>query len=407
MKKALYITNLGLMDNLGMTQILPYITGLAERGIGLRVLSYEKKENLENKSKIRDVENRLKLHAIKWTALRYHNRWGNLYDILAGFFIVTALIFRDRTDIIHARASIPIILGWPIARLSGRKIIYDRRGTMKGDFIDDVNLENIFSLKFLSDILGKIDKFFMGHSDAVVVLSERSKELLKKNELAGKEKVVCDSIPCCVDMNRFKQRNGQTDEGVDLRGKFVVAYAGSLGTCYLLNEMIDFFKALKETNKNAFFLIITHSDGQVSRSCFSNKRIACQDYAIVDVGPDEVSLWLRKCACSVMFIKEVECKIGSSPTKFAESLASGVPVIINKGIGDTEEIVCVNRIGCLVESLDDEGYRRALSCLGELLKDEAALKKRCKDVAGRFFSMELGIEKYEGIYNHIYEREVR
>ena len=45
--KALYITNLGLLDNLSQTQILPYLFGLAGKGINITILSFEKRKYLE------------------------------------------------------------------------------------------------------------------------------------------------------------------------------------------------------------------------------------------------------------------------------------------------------------------------------------------------------------------------
>lgn len=401
MKKALYITNLGLMDNLGMTQILPYITGLAREGIGFTVLSYEKKDNLRSGGRIKKIKKILDANAIKWIRLEYHNRWGNLYDMLIGVAVTTKLILEDRIDVVHARASIPILISWPLAKLFGKKTIYDRRGTIKGDFIDDVNLKNIFFTGFFPRMLDSIDRFFVRHSDAVIVLSERSKQLLKKGELVDKERVICDSIPCCVDIKKFANADYADENSINLRDKFVMAYVGSLGTCYLLNEMIDFFRTLKERVENAFFLVISHSDKGMIHEHFSNKQVADRDYAIMDVRPEEVPRWLAKAGCSVMFIKEVECKIGSSPTKFAESLAAGVPVIINKGIGDADALVGKNRIGCIVESLNRSGYLKALSGLTELLKDPLSLKKRCKDAAGAHFSMGRGIEKYKSIYEKL------
>lgn len=401
MKRALYVTNLGLMDNLGMTQILPYITGLAEKGIKFTVLSYEKDENLKNRNKVNDTKNTLNKYAVKWTALLYHNRWGNLYDIFVGVFRAAALILKDKIEVIHARASIPIIMGWPLARLFNRKIIYDRRGTMKGDFIDDVNLKNVFSFGFFSDIADSLDRFFVRHSNAVIVLTERSKELLKKNELAVGKGVICDFIPCCVEQERFRETDDADISTIDLNDKFVISYVGSLGTCYLLEEMVDFFKALRKERKNTFFLIVSHSDKEMINSVFSAKGVSERDYAVVHADPSEVPLWLGKSDCSIMFIKKVECKIGSSPTKFAESLASGVPVIINRGIGDAEDIVRTNRIGCIVESLDEKGYSKALSSLTELLKEGTLLKNRCKETSGRLFSIELGVEKYKAIYDSL------
>jgi len=400
-KRSLYISNLGLMDNLGMTQILPYIKGLAERGVEFTIISYEKKEHIDNKHKIKHLKRILDKYGIKWVTLQYHRRWGNIYDIIVGIFAAVKALFRSRIDTVHVRASIPMIFGFPIAKIFGKKIIYDRRGTMKGDLIDDVNIRNVFSVNFLANILERIDRFFIRHSDAVIVLSEKGKKFLKERDLTDRQDTACEAIPCCVDINRFVNSGSTVQQALNLSNKFVITYVGSLGTCYLLDEMIDFFNVLKKIEKNAFFLIVSHSDKKMIESKFVNKQVFKESYTIVNVSPDEVSDWLSKSKCSVMFIKEVECKIGSSPTKFAESLAAGIPVIINKGIGDTEDIVRSNRVGCIIESLDEISYRSSISCVQELLKDKTSLEHRCQQTAERLFSMKLGIEKYEKIYESL------
>jgi len=395
--RSLYISNLGFLDNLGMTQILPYIKGLADRGIRFTALTFEKSDKPGYEKKCETMKGLLAERGIKWTWLAYHRRWGNLLDIFAGFFIACFLALRDRADILHVRSSIPVMIGWPVARLLGKKIIYDRRGTMKGDFVDDVNLTNIFSKGFFPNALDALDRFFLRHSDGVVVLSEKSRDLLKRNELSGK-RTPCDYIPCCVEPERFAREAPGPFTAPASPGRPVLAYVGSVGTCYLLGHMIDFFKALREEAGGGFFLVISHSEPGAIKAKFAEKEVPPGNYAVVDASPDEVPAYLKTADLSVMFIKEVECKIGASPTKLAESLASGVPVVINSGIGDADEIIRENRAGCIVKDLSAEGCRKAAAASLELIKEGDALKKRCRELAGRFFSMKMGIDKYASLY---------
>jgi len=399
-KKTLYISNLGLLDNLGVTQILSYLEGLAKEGYKITIMSFEKSENTENISKIKKVEDILSLHRIKWLRLRYHNRWGNILDIIVGTFVAAHTIIKDKIDVIHARASIPMIFGWPLAKIFKKRIIYDRRGTMYGDFIDDVNVKNLFSVKHFSVFLEKIDTFFMRHSDAVIVLSEKSKTLLEDKGVFKGTGAICEWIPCCVDLKRF-EKNVSVEHTLEIGDKFVVSYVGSLGTCYLLDRMIDFFKVLEQKRKNAFFLVVSHSSTRMVEEAFSKKGVSCGKFAIIDSDPKDVPFWIEKSVCSVMFIKEVECKIGSSPTKFAESLAAGIPVVINRGIGDTEDIIRRKKIGCVVDGLNEAGYKKAITDLEGLIKENDELKERCKKVAKELFSLEEGIERYKTVYNRV------
>lgn len=398
--KSLYITNLGLLDNLARTQVLPYLEALAKGGVGLEILSFEKRDNLRDIAAVDEMKSRLKRAGIGWSRLRYHRRWGNVWDVLAGSAKSLQLIMKYRIGTLHARSSIPILIAWPIAKSLGLKLIYDRRGTMSGDFIDDVNIRNVFSFGGLARVVDAFENFIMRHSDAVIVLSDKALGLLKKDAGLSRSGAVIESIPCCVDLSRFDHSKGAIPAASEAGGKFTICYLGSLGTCYLLKEMADFFMELKRRKPDAFFLIISHTDKAYIEETLIKEGLEQKDFRIISLKPDEVGQYLSQCRFGIMFIKPVECKIGSSPTKFAESLAAGVPVIVNKGIGDTEEIILKERIGVVVEGFDAGSFEKAISRMFDLLKTEG-LKDRCVETAEKYFSLGLGIERYLDVYKKI------
>ena len=66
-------------------------------------------------------------------------------------------------------------------------------------------------------------------------------------------------IPCCTDENLFQSKN-ISDKREELgikKDDFILSYVGSIGTWYMLDEMLDFFKVLNEKKPNAKFLFIT------------------------------------------------------------------------------------------------------------------------------------------------------
>lgn len=396
--KALYITNLGLLDNLGQTQILPYLEGLSKKGISVHVLSFEKMRNLCNRPYVEDAEKRLKGMGIEWKRLLYHRRWGNLWDVLTGSLKALKITITEGISILHARATIPVLIAWPIAKILRRKIIYDRRGTMAGDFVDDVNKENIFSIRAFSFMVNAIDRFIMRHSDAIIVLSERALGMLKGDRYIRAGEKIVEAIPCCADISKFRDNSPKEFES-ELNGRFVVSYVGSLGTCYLLKEMAEFFKVFKKKKQDALFLIISHTDKNFIENTLKKQGLLPEDdYIIKNLKPDEVPGYLKSCKFSIMFIKDVDCKIGSSPTKFAESLAAGIPVIVNRGIGDTENIIRMQKIGVMPRSLDPASYEDAAGNILSLLDEGGTLEQRCIETANKYFSLELGIERYKDIY---------
>lgn len=398
--KTLYITNLGLLDNLGQTQILPYMEGLSRNGIKMHVLSFEKKENLKHRHYVESIEKKLNDSGVEWTKLAYHRRWGNLWDLTVGLIRIFKIVIDRGIFILHARATIPILMAWPVAKLLKRKIIYDRRGTMVGDFVDDVNRKNIFSIKIFSFIVNTIDRFIMRHSDAIIVLSQKVFEILKEDRYFSGAQRIIKYIPCCTDMSRFSNSNAKRELKLNLDGRFVVTYVGSLGTCYLLKEMCEFYKVFKKKKDNILFLIISHTSKVFIEDVLRKQGLLPEgDYVILKASPDEVPAYLARSDFSIMFIKDVDCKIGSSPTKFGESLAAGIPVIVNKGIGDTEDIINREKVGVIVDGLNIHSYKKAISEAFALSGERGDLKNRCIETADKYFSLDLGIERYAKIYS--------
>jgi len=93
-------------------------------------------------------------------------------------------------------------------------------------------------------------------------------------------------------------------------------------------------------------------------------------------------------------------KLGSAPTRLAEVLGCGLPVVANDGVGDVAGIVRQNKVGVIVDGHDPVQMRAALDELKVLMQDPD-LPGRCRATAEAIFSLEAGTEAYRGIYASI------
>jgi glycosyltransferase involved in cell wall biosynthesis len=100
------------------------------------------------------------------------------------------------------------------------------------------------------------------------------------------------------------------------------------------------------------------------------------------------------------FIRPIPSKRASCPTKFAEGLASGLPVICNRGIGDLDDIVEREGVGVLIDGFSEAAYSAALRRLKGLLEDPG-LSGRCRRLAETRYSVELGVDAYHGLYTEL------
>ena len=158
-------------------------------------------------------------------------------------------------------------------------------------------------------------------------------------------------IPTCVDLELFDPAKVSDEAKFKLRNKlgikegdFVLLYLGSLGTWYMMKEMMVFFEQLKEEKPAAKFLIVTQDHFDLS--CFRLR----ESIIVSSASRLEVPLFISLASASITFIKPTFSKKASSATKFGEILAMNIPIFINAGWGDVELIF--GKIPHLIVHLD-------------------------------------------------------
>jgi len=233
-------------------------------------------------------------------------------------------------------------------------------------------------------------------ADEIVVLTEAAKTILKKKFHLRHISV----IPCCVDVALFNP-GGNGRKMSLLPQRFLVTYLGSVGTFYQLEEMIHFFSLLQRKITNAFFLIVTNGKPQQVSEILGRYGLKSQDCLVTSFPYHQVPEVLKQSKITLIFYHRPLSGPACCPIKFGESLSCGVPVIINVGIGDCEEIVRRERVGVVVADYSPEAYLQAIQQIEDLLKEGKVLRERCRNVARKYFHLESGVEKYFNIYQRL------
>ena len=404
MTKALYISYNAITEPIVQSQVMPYLKALSERGIKFYLLTFEKKK-MDNDEKMK-ILNTLKRQSgngldIEWFHLNYHKSPtipATGFDIVNGFIRACGIIIKKKINIIHARAVTSALIGYPAAKILGRKFIFDTRGIDSEEYVDAGSWKRD---GFKHRITGMLEGMLTRSSDHVVVLTERFLEIFK--EKYKRRNINFSVIPCAVETGIFSGNKGAGNKLADrlgIRDKFVIAYVGSLGTWYMLDEMVKFFRIFSQTIPNSHFLIVSQTDKKYSQDAIKKNNIDASSVTL-DTAPHRlIPEYLSICQAGIVFIKPVFSKLSSSPVKFGEYLASGLPVIINRGIGDTEEIVRQNRVGVVLNGFGEKDYSQAISEL-RVLFDDKGLAERCRRTAKTYLSIENAVDKYENIYNDL------
>ncbi|MFN7948471.1 MAG: glycosyltransferase [Blastocatellia bacterium] len=400
--RTLYFCYFGLREPLVQTQVLPYLRHLARSNLQVHLLTFETESTREwPEEEVREWQERLKEVGIQWHSLTYHKRpslLATLYDILAGTVIAMQLGWRHQITVFHARSHVAAVMA-ALARLLVRtRLIFDIRGFMPEEYAD----AGVWRQNSLAFRLTKAaERWLLKSADGFVVLTERARQILFNQPDAQPVRPVA-VIPCCVDTARFLaagRSREQMREFLGVTDRQVILYTGALGGWYLTEQMADFLAQAHRRNTTTFSLILTQSRPELISEPLSRAGVNTKDYLVRRVSPDEVPEYLRASDFALSFIKPCYSKLSSSPTKIAEYLISGLPVISNRGIGDLDQVIGQDRVGVLLNDFSATAYAEALDQV-QKLKNDPDLPGRCRQSALNRFDLDrVGGPRYLALYD--------
>lgn len=408
-RHILYLSYDGLTDPLGSSQVLPYVLGLEKSGYRFTLISFEKPDRFaEGEASVRET---LAGRNIRWIPLPYHKNppvLSTLLDLRSLNRAVKNLLKDDPFGLVHCRSYITALTGLRLKQKHGIPFVFDMRA-----FYPDERADAGLWKKD-HPVFGRVYRYFkkkenefLRAADHTVVLTHAGATLMREGKLTGSPFTgELSVIPCCADMDHFdyaRVTEAQTQAKRNELGiapeTFVLGYSGSVGTWYLLPEMLDFFKQLLARNNNALFLLLTRDRAEDILAQARKKGIAENRIRIQAVGRGDMPLYLSVFNASVFFILPSFSKQASSPTKQGELMGMGIPVVCNAHVGDTETIVTESAGGVVMQDFAAEATTAALEYCLTAVPDKARIRHYGSD----YYGLAHGIEKYRRIYAFLLE----
>ena len=405
-RRVLFISYNGMLDPLGQTQVLPYLRALARLGVRFTLLSFERDGAFTAEgAELRDSsQQKLIDEGIDWHWLRYHKTPSlpaTVYDVMAGVRYASRLVKRKGIEMVHARSHIPATIAMELKRRHGVKMIFDVRGLMAEEYVDAEHWKK-GSIPYR--ITKAVERRAFATTDAIVTLTDRIWPILQEWEGIKGRDLIHTVIPCCVDLDVFKISRSERDQmrtKLDLGDRFTLIYSGSLDGWYLTEKMADFFAEFLKSKPTAHLLWLTTGSHERVTQLMTARNIPAANYSAHSAFATEVPSFLAAADAGVAFIKPCLSKLASSPTKYGEYLACGLPLVINGGIGDSDVLVEEFHVGALVREFDAGSYRKAANEVEEL-SAQPDTRERNRAVARQLFDLEsVGAKRYAELYERV------
>lgn len=403
-RSVLYLSYDGMTDPLGQSQVLPYIIGLSKKGFRFHLISFEKQDRFA-KFKV-EIQVLCDKYDITWHPKIYTKKpplLSTIYDVWRMRNLSFKLHRTHHFSIVHCRSYLSAMVGLAMKKKFKTKFLFDMRGFWADERVDGKiwNIKNpIFNLVYRF-FKRKERKFFL-EADHVISLTYAGKEeIVSWNGLEHLNNKI-EVIPCCADLTLFdptqidtKKRESYAEELVISPSDFVLGYVGSIGTWYMLDEMLSYFRYQLSQKPNSIFLFVTGESPSTIFSKASELGIKETAIRVISVLHKEVATCISLFTASIFFIRPTFSKKASSPTKQGELMAMGIPIICNAGVGDTAKVVNDYQAGYAINSFETSDFEKIDLYFPNFDKT------KCQNGAKEFYSLEKGITRYNSVYTNI------
>lgn len=391
---TLYLTRNGLLEPLGQSQVLPYLRGLS-RDYRIILITHEKPEDWADAPRMAAARADCARHGIDWRPRPFRPRPRIVAPALSLIRMTREawqLARRGEARLIHARSYLPAAVAWAVWRLTGTPFIFDMRALWPEEMITAGRLRRG---SLMHRLLVGLERRCLRDAAAVVSLTHAAVGHLRQvypRELADQRIVV---IPTCADLDRFTPAPSRPP------GPIVHGCIGTvLSGWFRLDWLAAWIAVAAERDPEARFEIVTRDDEARVRAALDPDAALGARLRIGGRRPEAMPEAVRGHDLSVMFFTEGLGKLGSSPTRMAEVLGCGRPVVANAGVGDVARIVTEHRVGVLLEGPAPAQIAAALDALDRLMADPD-LPARCRAAAERVFSLAAGVADYGNLYRGI------
>jgi glycosyltransferase involved in cell wall biosynthesis len=398
---VLYVSYDGALEPLGESQIVSYVERLGRR-VPLTLLTFEKAADLADRTRVGHMDARLRAAGVRWVRLRYHKRPGlvsTAYDVALGTAAAVHEARRAGARIVHARGYVPSVTAIILQRLLGTRFLFDMRGFWPEEKVDAGHWRRTSVAYRLAK---RWERRFFESADAIVSLTAAGVAAARGLGYPVPSSIPFQVIPTCTDLARFAPgpRDPAVAHRLGLVGGPVIGCVGTISNWYLRQPMLDYLACLMGRIDKLSALIVTQEDHEALSRDAVAAGIPVDRLRLTRASFADMPTHLRLMDLGLFFIKPVFSKKGSAATKLGEFLATGVPVIINDGVGDSGMIVREGRAGAVLPDVGRASFAASLPEVRALLEDPE-VGRRCRATAERWFDLRAAVDRYAALYERL------
>ena len=403
MKNILVITFWSYKDALVQTYTLPYVKMIRKilpESAKIFIVTFEQAQVALSDEEVEKANLELGKQKIKLIAFPY--RAFGLRKLIAAIghlFSMMRLIRKENIHTIHAFGPNAGSFGYLLSKMTGRDLVIDSFEPHADAMVENGTWKKNRGAHL---ILSRFEKLQAKRAKHLIATSSGMLDYaIKTYGVTPKSFFV---KPACVDTKLFfpREKDLKLIDELKIKDKLVCVYAGKIGGIYLKEEIFDFLRECQLYWGDKFrCVMVTNAprkdiDEQL-------KRVGLHENIVISkfVFHKDVPSYLSVGDFALNPVKPVPTKRYCTSIKDGEYWAMGIPVVITPDISDDSDIIKKNRIGAVLESLDQCGYSKAIHEIDSLIKkyDRQEIQKPIVNIAKKFRSFEIAENIYKNIYS--------
>ncbi|MEW5977038.1 MAG: glycosyltransferase [Acidobacteriota bacterium] len=267
-----------------------------------------------------------------------------------------------RRCLIHARTQTAAALAVGLKRRHpGLRVVFDMRGDTVAEFLlnarESGSPVDSYFVRQKATRLRAIEASAVEGSDAMICVCEAMKEAVLGRYPIEPGNITV--IPTVASPDRFywdPALRAQVRQSLGWDEKFVLVYSGSLRAYQSANALGRLAAFLQAQMFPLHLLTVTPQVREAENVLTA--QLPRDQFTVVSSSFNEMVRWLNAADAGCLLRDQDPVNHVAAPTKFAEYLLCGLPVILTSGIGDYSNLVEKESLGLVVGSLHDFGRLR-------------------------------------------------
>jgi glycosyltransferase involved in cell wall biosynthesis len=310
----------------------------------------------------------------------FRSKTGKLTAIAFSAVVVAATIRMLRPTVIHAENHQAAVAALAATKMAPAKVVFDAHSVRPEEAILEGQTLGYADSRIARDVnLARAwERRAWSRADAVIVVSKSLADHFIATYGPRSGPVV--RVPCATTEGSFSSPGSRERVRAlfGIEDREVILYVGSLAPYQQAPDMLRLFAALRKRRPSAFFLIISQSPKERWETLARENGIPNSAYRIASGRADEVPDLTAAGDVGLMLRRDIVVNRVAFPTKLAEYLAAGVPVLATTGAQDPASFILEHEVGRVAGSFEAADAMELERFLSDVSGARSEWSARCR-----------------------------